>query len=315
MILDITTTPVSNFVEGVDKAFLIIFSVAMFFLVGITLVMLYFIYRYRKSKNPVATQIHGSTTLEIIWTVIPTIIVLVLFYYGWAGWLPQSHPPKDAFPIKATGRMWSFSFEYPNGRVTDTLYVPAGKPVNLELIATDVIHSFYIPSFMIKADMNPGRNGMMWFIANHEGVYDIFCAEYCGLQHSYMKSAVVSMSPDKFDDWIKSSNVVAENSGSKTNLEGAKIVRKLGCVACHTLDGTKLVGPSFKGIYGAKRTVLIDGAEKEVTADDAYLKEAIMNPSKDVVKGYPVGLMQPYTGQISDDEMGLLMEYFKSLSK
>ncbi len=315
MILDITTTPVSNFVEGIDKAFLLIFSVSIFFLVGITLVMLYFIYKYRKTKNPVATQIHGSTTLEIIWTVIPTIIVLVLFYYGWAGWIPQSHAPKDAYPIKATGRMWSFSFEYPNGRVTDTLYVPQGKPVKLELIATDVIHSFYIPSFMIKADMNPGRNGMMWFVANHEGVYDIFCAEYCGLQHSYMKSAVVSMPAQKFDNWIKSSNVVVENAESKTNLEGAKIVRKLGCVACHTLDGSKLVGPSFKDIYGTKRTVLVDDAEKVISADETYLKNAIYNPNKEIVKGFPAGLMQPYTGQINDEDMALLLEYFKSLSK
>ena len=314
MLLDITT-PVSNFVEGVDKAFLLIFLVSIFFLVGITVVMLSFIFRYRKSKNPVATQIEGSTTLEVIWTVIPTIIVLFLFYYGWAGWLPQTKAPDDAYSIKATGRMWSFSFEYPNGRITDTLYVPVGKPVRLELIATDVIHSFYIPTFMIKADMNPGRNGMMWFIANHEGVYDIFCAEYCGLQHSYMTSAVVSMPQDKFDAWIKTDDVAASNAGKKTNLEGAKIARKLGCVACHTLDGKKLVGPSFKGMYDAKRVVIANGKEIEVVADDAYLKEAIMNPNSQIVKGYPTGLMQPYTGQINDDEMALLMEYFKSISK
>lgn len=315
MLLDITTTPVSNFVEGVDKAFLLIFSVAMFFLVGITLVMLYFIYRYRQSKNPVATQIHGSTTLEVIWTVIPTIIVLFLFYYGWAGWLPQTKAPDDAYEIKATGRMWSFSFEYPNGRVTDTLYVPVGRAVKLELIATDVIHSFYIPTFMIKADMNPGRNSMMWFVANHEGVYDIFCAEYCGLQHSYMKSSVVSMPQDKFDQWIKSEEVAVENSGSKTLIEGAKVARKLGCVACHTLDGSKLVGPSFKDMAGKSRVVVVNGADKEVIATDDYIRESIFNPNKEIVKGYPSGLMQPYTGQISDEEMVQLMEYFKSLSK
>jgi cytochrome c oxidase subunit 2 len=169
----------SNFVEGVDLAFTIILGASIFFLIAITIVMIYFVLRYRKSRNPEASQIHGNNRLEIIWTVIPTILVLVMFYYGWMGYKPMREVPDDAIPIKVYGQMWSWSYEYENGKISDKLVVPLDKAVKLDLISRDVLHSFYIPAFRIKEDVVPGYENYMWFIAQEEGTYDVFCAEYC----------------------------------------------------------------------------------------------------------------------------------------
>ncbi|MFW5710108.1 MAG: cytochrome c oxidase subunit II, partial [Bacteroidota bacterium] len=191
----------SNFVEGVDRAFVFILSVAIFFLVSITIAMVYFIIRYNKKKNPKATQIKGSVTLEVLWTAIPLVLVLLMFYYGWTGWRPMQKAPEDTFNIKSISRMWSWAFEYDNGKMTDTLYVPQGQPVKLDLISQDVIHSLYIPAFRVKQDIVPGRNGMMWFVAEKPGRYDLFCTEYCGLRHSYMETEVVVLTPEEFEKW------------------------------------------------------------------------------------------------------------------
>jgi len=151
------TVNASNFVAGVDEAFVFIMGVSFIFLIGLTFTMLYFVFKYNRKKNPVATQIKGSTKLEIIWTVIPTILVLVMFYYGWAGWAPMRTAPDDSFNIQVTGRMWNFTFQYENGKKTDTLFVPMNKAVKLNLVSLDVIHSLYIPSFRVKEDVVPGR--------------------------------------------------------------------------------------------------------------------------------------------------------------
>ncbi|NJO69894.1 MAG: cytochrome c oxidase subunit II [Bacteroidetes bacterium] len=146
----------SNFSQGVDNAFLLIIGISIFFLIAITIAMIIFIVRYNRKKNPVATQIHGSTTLEIVWTVIPIILVLVMFYYGWKGYHPMKEKaPKEAMTIITTARMWSWSFQYPNGKITDSLYIPVDRPVRLELNSPDVIHSLYIPSFRVKQDIVP----------------------------------------------------------------------------------------------------------------------------------------------------------------
>lgn len=184
-------TYASNFVEGVDRAYMAVTVVSLFFLIALTLVMLYFVYKYNKKRHPVAIQIEGSTKLEIIWTVIPVILVLVMFYYGWAGWAPMKKAPDDSFNIKVVARMWNFKFEYPNGKQSDTLIVPLDKPVKLALISLDVVHSIYIPAFRVKEDIVPGSEKMAWFIGQQEGIYDLFCAEYCGLNHSYMINLVI----------------------------------------------------------------------------------------------------------------------------
>lgn len=301
----------SNFVEGVDFAFYVILGISLFFLVLITGTMIYFVFRYRKSKNPKAdTSITGSNKLEVIWTVIPTILVLVMFYYGWAGFAPMRDVPDDAIPVKAIARMWSWTFEYENGKKSDKLIVPEGKPVLLNLISVDVNHALYVPAFRIKEDVVPGRENYMWFTANEQGSYDLLCAEYCGLRHAYMLTTVEVVNDDEWSEWMKTPE--GESELDKVDA-GFNVIKMNGCVACHSSDGTKLVGNSFKGIWGEQRQVLVDGKEQTVTVDEEYVRESIHEPNAKVVVGFNEGLMPAYKDQISDEEIDQFIEYLKSL--
>jgi len=306
----------SNFVSGVDTAFMLILGISLLFLVGITTTMIYFIVKYNQKRNPKAKQIEGSTKLEIIWTVIPTILVLIMFYFGWAGWRPMKNPPKDAMEITAIARMWSFQFKYENGKVMDSLYVPKDQPVKLNLEALDVIHSLYIPAFRVKEDMVPGRTKNMWFVAKSEGEYDLFCTEYCGLQHSYMITGVKVLPQEEFDTWYAdtTATVLSEAEGALPGAKGLALIRQNGCNACHSSDGSALVGPSFLGTYGATHVVITDGEEREITVDDDYIKRSIYEPNADIVKGYNQGLMLSYKDLISEDEIQDIIDYIQSLN-
>ncbi len=308
----------SNFVHGVDLAFKIILGISIFFLISITLAMIYFIIRYNRKRNPKATQIEGSTKLEILWTVIPTILVMVMFYYGWAGWKPMTKPPKNSMGIKAIARMWSFRFEYPDGRITDTLYVPQDQAIKLQLEALDVIHSLYIPAFRVKEDMVPGKNKYMWFIPQRPGDYSLFCAEYCGVNHSYMTTAVRVLTRKEFDQWYaeKPKAVITDADGRVIpGAKGLEIIKKNACNACHSSDGSKLIGPSYLGSYGKMKTVITDGKEREVMMDDAYIRKSIYEPNADVVKGFASGLMVSYKDQISEEELKEIILYIKSINE
>jgi cytochrome c oxidase subunit 2 len=237
-----------------------------------------------------------------------------MFYYGWAGWAPMKNPPKDSFNIKVNSRMWNFTFEYANGKKTDTLFVPMNKAVKLNLVSLDVIHSLYIPSFRVKEDVVPGRDKFIWFIPQREGIYELFCTEYCGLNHSYMYNWVKVMPEEAFNKWYvdttKRADVAAVDSPTEN---GKRIMKNIGCFACHSVDGSKLVGPSFKGLYGHTATVITGGNEREVTVDDEYIKKSIFDPNADIVKGFNKGLMLPYTGQLSDADVAQITEYLKTL--
>jgi len=307
----------SNFVAGVDRAFVIILGVSIFFLVGLTVMMIIFIYKYRKDRHPKAIQNEGSTKLEILWTVIPLILVMVMFYFGWMGWKPMTNPPDDAMRVKAIARMWNFQFQYENGKTTDTLYVPINEPVILDLVALDVLHSLYIPAFRVKEDMVPGQEKFMWFIPGTEGEFDLFCTEYCGLEHSYMFTGVRVMPQEAFNDWITdtTATVVAVDTEISLADQGAQILQKNGCNACHSSDGTKLVGPSYLGGWGGTRTVITGREEREVSIDEEYVKKSIYDPNADVVKGYNKGLMLSYEGMVSEEEVALIIEYLKALNE
>jgi cytochrome c oxidase subunit 2 len=308
-------TQASNFVQGVDFAFMVILGISFFFLIGLTIVMIYFLYKYNRKRNPVATQIEGSTKLEIIWTVVPFVLTMVMFYVGWAGWRPMHRPPKDAMEVTVYGRMWNFSFEYENGKRTDTLYLPKDQPVKLNLVALDVLHSLYIPAFRVKQDMVPGKkDNYMWFEPQRAGNYELFCAEYCGLQHSYMLSTVKVMEDADFQSWMVDTTQVASAAEIESpTATGKRIMQNIGCFACHTLDGTKLVGPSFKGIYGEEQTVVTGGETRTVTVDDEYIHKSIFDPNADVVQGFQKGLMVSYEGQLSDDDVANIIEYLKTV--
>ena len=194
-------TQASNFVKGVDTTFLIILGISFFFLIFLTVLMLVFIYKYNRKRNPKGTNIRQHYGLEITWTAIPTILVLIMFWYGWQGYLETVNVPENAMPVTVTARMWQWSFEYEDGRQTDTLYVPVNQPVKLILHSNDVNHSFFIPAFRVKKDVFPNRERVTWFTAEKIGEYNIACAEYCGLNHSYMYSKIIVMSQEDFKNW------------------------------------------------------------------------------------------------------------------
>lgn len=307
-------TQASNFVQGVDTAFLVILGISFAFLIGLTAVMLFFVYKYNKKRNPKATQIEGSTKLEIIWTVVPFLLTLLMFYYGWSGWKPMQKAPKDAMEITVYGRMWNFTFEYDNGKRTDTLFLPKDKPIKLNLVALDVLHSLYIPAFRVKQDLVPGlENNSMWFEPQRVGTYELFCAEYCGLQHSYMYTYVKVMEEDAFTNWLVDTTQVSAQTVESPTATGKRIMQNIGCFACHTVDGTKLVGPSFKGIWGEEQSVITGKEKRMIRVDEEYIKRSIYDPNADIVEGFSKGLMLSYEGQLSEDDIGNIIEYLKTL--
>lgn len=192
-----------NFAEIVDRTFLYIAGISILLLLSITAFMIYCLIRFNRKKNPVPSDFSGNVYIEILWTVIPTILVLSMFYYGWTGYRVFSTIPEGAMEIEVTARMWSWSFKYQNGKQSDQLFVPAGKPVKLTITSTDVIHSLYIPALRIKQDAVPAMKTYLWFKAETPGEYDILCAEYCGLRHSYMLSKLIVMPEEKFKRWYE----------------------------------------------------------------------------------------------------------------
>jgi len=295
----------SNFVEGVDFSLYLILGISIFFLVTITAVMIYFLFRYSKKNNPVATNIEGSHTLEIIWTVIPTILVLIMFWYGWTGYRPMLTAPDDAIQIEAVGQMWKWTFNYENGKSSDSLVIPLDKSVKLNLVSLDVLHSLYIPAFRIKQDVVPGKDYSMWFIGQKIGKYDILCAEYCGQLHSYMLSSVSVVEEKNYEEWLVSA------PDTSNEHPGLTLLKKNACLSCHTQDGTRLVGPSFKNLLGKNETIIVDGKEQQITVDTDYIYNKIKTPTNSLVKTYQSGLMPLLP--LTDDEISLMVEYISGI--
>jgi len=193
---------ISNFANSVDGTFLFTLIVSVFFLVLITFLMIFFVIKYSRKRNPKGINIHGNMGLEIAWTLIPTILVLIMFWFGWQGYKEMVNVPENAMPINVTAQMWKWSFQYEDGKKTDTLYVPVNTPIKLVLHSNDVNHSFFIPAFRLKKDVFPNKERVAWFIAKETGEYDIACAEYCGLSHSYMYSKIIVMPNEEFKNWM-----------------------------------------------------------------------------------------------------------------
>lgn len=196
----------SNFSNQVDGTFLFIFSLSVLVLLGIIFAMVYFVVRYNRKKNPYSKNIEGHTALEVTWTVIPLALFMLIFYFGWTGWANMETVPADAVPVKITARMWQWTFDYPNGVQEDTLVVPLGAAIRGDLYSMDVNHAFYVPAFRLKKDVLPNRQNVVWFRANLLGSYDVACAEYCGLRHSYMYTKVVVLDSIAFTRWYDSTS-------------------------------------------------------------------------------------------------------------
>lgn len=199
----------SNFTNNVDAVFLYITALSLIVLVGITVAMIYFVIRYSRKRNPVPTHVEENLSLEVLWTAIPLVLFLSMFYFGWTGYKDMRNVPDNALQIKVTARMWQWSFEYPNGLKTDTLYVAVGMPVRTELRSSDVSHAFFIPAFRVKKDVYPNKVNDLWFQSDKVGRYDIACAEYCGLNHSGMYTAVHIMEQKDFDVWYNNASAKA----------------------------------------------------------------------------------------------------------
>jgi cytochrome c oxidase subunit 2 len=312
-----------NLSSPADSVFFFILGISLTFLFVNTAVMIYFVIRYSRKRNPNPEEVKENVTIEILWTVIPTILVLIIFFAGWKGFQYMRTVPPDAMPVKVTAREWSWTFDYENGKETNILKVPIRKPIKLVITSADVLHSLYIPAYRIKEDAVPGMETHLWFLPDELGSYDLFCTEYCGVGHSAMITTVEVMSEKDFDEWYggaAKSPQVKKVEGAATPAaheaaaapDGARLVQVKGCIACHTTDGTPKIGPTFKGMFGKKETVVNDGKEREILVDEAFIKQTLLNPEIDRVKGFPP-IMPSQKGVLTDVEVDEIIEYFKTL--
>ncbi|MCP5107074.1 MAG: cytochrome c oxidase subunit II [bacterium] len=297
--------------EAVDKTFWFIIGISVILLLLVTFLMIFFAVKYSRKRHPKPKAVKQSMWLEVIWTLIPTLLVLTMFYYGYEGFKLMRNVPGDAMKVKVTGRMWDWSFEYANGKRTDKLYVPKGKSVKLEMKSLDVIHSFFIPAFRIKEDVVPGRETYLWFKPQTTGPADIFCAEFCGQRHAYMLSQVMVMDEPEFEAWYKKDEKKIDPMEELLKIPAVAFMDDYGCLGCHSLEGPKGEMVNLKGIFGQKRFVLQkDGSEKEVLVDEAYLKRAIMDPGAEVVKGQ-IDQMEP-ADDLTDEQLKMIIEFLKN---
>ena len=314
----------ANIPQTVNNVFYFILAISVVLLVLITFLMVFFVIKYHRKRNKEPKNIEGNTWLEITWTVIPTLLVLGMFYYGWIGYKMMKDVPEDAMTVNVTGRMWSWLFEYENGVQTDTLYVPLNQPIRVNLKSQDVLHSFYIPAFRVKHDVIPGNEqGYVWFQPNDLGSYDVLCAEYCGLEHAYMTTKLVVLPENKFQTWLSSQDTSAQAADSTVSMpeekaeekqipRGFALLNDKGCTACHTMDGTPMVGASFKGLFGKKQIVITNSKERRITVDEAYFKKSILEPDTDIVKGYDPIMPEP-DEEITDEDIKEMIAHIKAL--
>ncbi len=290
---------------NVDALYIFLILLSGFMSIAIFTMIIVFALRYRRQPGRVAEQIEGSTALEITWSVVPLGIFMVIFVWGAFIFFQERTPPRDATEIYVVAKQWMWKLEHVEGqREINELHVPVGRDVKMIMTSQDVIHSFYVPAFRIKQDVLPGRYTTAWFRATKPGVYHLFCAEYCGSQHSGMIGQVVVMEPAQYQAWLSGGNT----SGSLAS-NGESIFQQLGCVTCHRSD-TQGRGPNLVGIFG-KPVQLEDG--RTVVADENYVRESILSPSAKVVKGFKP-IMPVFQGLVSEEQLTELVAYVKSLS-
>ncbi|MCL6473557.1 MAG: cytochrome c oxidase subunit II [Firmicutes bacterium] len=315
----------SEFAQRVDLLFLFLTTVTVFFTLLIAALVVFFALKYRKGSN--ASRAGAKDTdlrLEIVWSLIP--LSLGLFTFVWASKLygeVYGPPPENALEIFVIGKQWMWHMQHPNGiRENNQLHIPAGRPVKLTMISQDVIHSFYVPAFRIKRDVLPGTYSTVWFTPTKPGKYHLFCAEYCGTQHSRMVGTVYVLEPAEYERWLASGGEMrvgeaASGAGTTAGVAtaslvqaGEKLYNQLRCNACHGLKDDPR-GPTHYGLFG-KKVKLRDGTT--VVADEAYIRESIVRPTAKVVDGYEP-IMPSYEGLLSEERVLQLVAYIKSLEK
>jgi cytochrome c oxidase subunit II len=302
----------STLAAGQDSLFYFIYYLCLLFFVGIVGAMILFVVkgRYKNDGSVVKTSANkGNHTLEVLWSVIPGILMIVIFGWGFKDWVKGVVPPANSLEVRVIGQKWNWSFDYvASGVQSAQLVVPEGKPVRLTMSSKDVIHSFYVPAFRMKRDVLPGRYTVQWFEPTQLGEFAVQCTEYCGTSHSQMLTKVKVVPQEQYDQWIADGGDLG-GAGVPPAQLGAKLYEAKGCNACHSIDGSPKIGPSFKGIYG-RSDEMADGTR--VTVNDDYIRESILLPQAKIVKGYPP-VMPSFQGQLNDKQIAALIEYLKTL--
>ncbi len=295
----------STISEGIDQLYYLLTGITLFFTVLIFSIIFYFMVKYRRrSETQVPPETHTSMVLELSWTIIPSLICVVLFVWASALYVRNSRPPAASTEIFVIGKQWMWHLQHPEGpREINELHVPVGVPVKVTLTSQDVIHDFYIPAFRVKKDALPGRYTMLWFQPTEAGTYHLFCAQYCGTSHSNMIGWVYVMSPSDYAAWLA--------GGEKTESmaqQGARLFSQFGCGSCHGEEAAGH-GPSLAGIYG-KPQKLASGETRVV--DEAVIRQAILTPDSVKLPGYQP-TMPTYQGQVDEEQVLQLIAYVKSL--
>ncbi len=295
----------STAAPGVDHLFLFLLGVATFFSLLIFVLIFYFAVKYRRrAADEVPPAIHEPLALEVTWIVIPFLITIVIFLWGAKLFSDQFNPPANAEEIFVVGKQWMWKLQHQEGnREINALHIPIGRPIKLVMTSEDVIHDFYVPAFRVKKDVIPGRYTSLWFQANKPGQYHFFCSQYCGTDHSLMKGWVTVMEPAAYEQWLNSG---APNESMAAS--GQRLFQQYECATCHQ-DKDSPSGPSLVGVFG--KTQMLQGG-KSIVADEAYLRNSILNPGADIVAGYQP-LMPTYQGQVNEEQLLRLIAYIKSL--
>lgn len=295
----------SSFAGQVDALFAFILLVVVFFSLLVAVLVLVFSIRYRKERNPVATQIEGSVPLEVMWTVVPLVIALFIYVWGAALYFHMYRSPSgDVLDVYVVAKQWMFKSEHPSGvREINQLHVPMGAQVRITAISQDVMHSFSVPAFRTKHDIVPGRYNSFWFEPTKIGTYHLFCTQYCGTGHSAMVGQVIVMSPGDYQRWLSGGS----GEGSLSS-NGEKLFASLGCVTCHTGQAGAR-GPNLAGVFGSPQRM---SNGQVVLADENYIRESILQPQAKIVAGYEP-IMPTFAGQVSEEGLIQLVAYIKSL--
>jgi cytochrome c oxidase subunit 2 len=291
----------STIASEIDALYLFLCALTAFFTILIFVLIVFFALKYRRRNDAeVPPKIEGSLKLELLWTIIPLIIVMVIFVWGAKVYVRIYTDPRDPLDVHVVGKQWMWKIQHPDGkREINSLHVPIGQPVQLTMASQDVIHSFYIPAFRLKQDVVPGRYSKISFTANKLGEYHLFCAEYCGTDHSGMIGTVYVMEPDKYQAWLSGSD-----ADVPPRVSGERLFTSLGCLTCHSSQA-----PTMAGLFGSQ-VRLADG--RTVVADESYLRESILESQEKIVEGYR-SIMPSFRGQVTEEQLIDLISYIKSL--
>jgi len=299
----------STLAPEIDHLYFGILAVTSFFAILVTIIVLYFGMKYKDSTGErVGAPIHGSVPLELLWSFIPFLIAIGIFVWSAVVYFHIVRGPDEALQIYSTGKRWMWRFQHVDGqREINELNVPLGRPVKVIFTSEDVIHDLFIPAFRVKADAIPGRYSSIWFTPTKLGEYHIFCAEYCGTNHSGMIGTVHVLEPTQYQAWLAGGGSLETASGSMSD-QGRQLFTQLACITCHVNDGSGR-GPSLVGVFGSQ-VKLEDGSM--VTADETYLRESILTPQMKTVSGYQQ-LMPTFQGLVNEQSVASLIEYIKTM--